>query len=74
MQEAGSNTTDWAGCIYPGRITSPGCSIDYIDDNQHHDIGYDFSLNYLPNWMTIHNNLLLLIAQFERDGNSDSVK
>ncbi|WP_324763237.1 hypothetical protein SO078_06170 [Sinorhizobium meliloti] len=61
-------------CIYPGRITSPGCSLDYIDGDHHNYIGYAFSLKYMPNWMTIHSNLLLLIAQFERDGNSDSVK
>ncbi|WP_373413866.1 hypothetical protein [Ensifer aridi] len=61
-------------CSYPGTAVSPGCSLDYVNDDNRNYIGYDFSRKYLRDWMTIHNNVLNLIAQFERNGASDSVE
>ncbi|NRP70858.1 hypothetical protein ILFOPFJJ_01740 [Ensifer psoraleae] len=60
-------------CSYPGVHPSPGCTVDYIYDD-HNYIHYRYSSEYFSDWKKIHNNLVNLIAQFERDGNSDSVE
>lgn len=61
-------------CSYPGRDPSPSCNVRFIDDNKYNYLNYYYNTEYFRDWNNIHKSLISLIAQFERDGNSDSVK
>ncbi|WEJ14241.1 hypothetical protein [Sinorhizobium prairiense] len=61
-------------CSYPGRDPFPSCNVRFIDENKYNYLNYYYSIAYFRDWNNIHKNLISLIAQFERDGNSDSIK